>query len=166
MLSQIWLFATPWTVTARLLCPWGFSRQEYWSGLPCPPSGDLPTLGIELRSPALWADSLPSEPPGKPKYIGVGSLSVLQGIFPTQESNWGLLHCRRILYQLSYLESPRLTLVWLKWRIKIQDILQTQFIQLFPYDFSLGPLIRFPSAFRNISVTLMFEYLPQILPSF
>ena len=38
---------------ARLLCPWGFSRQEYWSGLPCPPPGDLPGLGIELRSPAL-----------------------------------------------------------------------------------------------------------------
>src|SRR5574337_949145 len=45
----------------RLLCPWGFSRQEYWSGLPCPPPGDLPNPGIELRSPTLQADSLPSE---------------------------------------------------------------------------------------------------------
>ena len=44
----------------------GFSRQEYWSGLPCPPPGDLPNPGIEPRSPALQADSLPSEPPGKP----------------------------------------------------------------------------------------------------
>ena len=43
---------------ARLLCPWGFSRQEYWSGLPCTPPGDLPNPGIELRSPALQADSL------------------------------------------------------------------------------------------------------------
>ena len=50
---------------------------------------------------ALQADSLPAEPPGKPKNTGVGSLSLLQGIFPTQESNWGLLHCRQILYQLS-----------------------------------------------------------------
>ena len=49
----------------RLLCPWGFSRQEYWSGLPCPPPGDLPNLGIEPRSPALQADSLLSEPPGQ-----------------------------------------------------------------------------------------------------
>ena len=49
---------------------------------------------------------LPSEPPGKPKNTGVGSLSLLQGIFPTQESNWGLLNCRQILYQLSYLGSP------------------------------------------------------------
>ena len=46
---------------------WGFSRQEYWSGLPCPPPGDLPNPGIEPRSPTLQADSLLSEPPGKPK---------------------------------------------------------------------------------------------------
>ena len=46
-------------------------------------------------------DSLPAEPPGKPKNTGVGSLSLLQWIFPTQESNWGILHCRLILYQLS-----------------------------------------------------------------
>ena len=58
--------------------------------------------GIKPRSPALQADSLPSEPPGKPKKTGVGSLSLFQGLFLTQESNWGLLHCRQILYQLSY----------------------------------------------------------------
>ena len=91
---------------ARLLYPWGFSRQEYWSGLLCPPSEDLPNPWIGPRSPALQADSLPSEPPGKPENTGVGSLFLLQGIFPTQESNWGLLHCRWILYQLSYQGSP------------------------------------------------------------
>ena len=48
------------------------------------------------------ADCSPAEPPGKPKNTGVGSLSLLQQIFPTQESNQGLLLCRRILYQLSY----------------------------------------------------------------
>ena len=52
------------------------------------------------------ADSLPSEPPGKPNNTGVGSLSILQRIFPTQELNWGLLHCRYILYQLIYQGSP------------------------------------------------------------
>ena len=46
---------------ARLLCPWGFSRQEYYTGLPCPPPGDLPNPGTELRFPPLQADSLPSE---------------------------------------------------------------------------------------------------------
>ena len=91
---------------SRLLCLWRFSRQEYWSGLPCPPPGDLPTLGIEARSPTLWADSLSVESQGKPKNTGVGSLSLLQGIFPTQESNRGLLSCRQILYQLSCHISP------------------------------------------------------------
>ena len=43
----------------------GFSRQEYWSGLPCPPPGDLPDPEMESKSPALQADALPSEPPGK-----------------------------------------------------------------------------------------------------
>ena len=81
-------------------------RQKYWSGLPCPPPGHLPNPGIKPRSPALQAVSLLSEPPGKSKNTGVGSLSLLQGIFPTQESNWGLLHCRQILYQLSYQGSP------------------------------------------------------------
>ena len=57
--------------------------------------------GIEPRSHAMQVDSLPAKPQGKPKNTGVGSLSLLQ-IFPTQESKKGLLHCRRILYQLSY----------------------------------------------------------------
>ena len=57
---------------------------------------------MEPRSPTLQADSLPAEPPGKPKNTGVGSLSLLQGIFPTREWNRGLLRCRQIPYQLSY----------------------------------------------------------------
>ena len=54
----------------------------------------------QSRSLALQADSLLAEPPGKPKDTGVSSLSLLQWIFPTQESNWDLLHCKQILYQL------------------------------------------------------------------
>ena len=68
--------------------------------------GNLPDPGMEPRSPTLQADSLPAEPKGKSKNTGVGSLSLLQGIFLTQESNWGLLHCRWILYQLSYQGNP------------------------------------------------------------
>ena len=83
-----------------------FSRPEYWSGWPFPSPGNLPNPGIEPRSPTLQADSLPAEPPGKPKNTGVGSLSLQQQIFLTQESNWGLLCRRRILYQLSYQRSP------------------------------------------------------------
>ena len=57
--------ATPWTVARQPPLPMGFSRQEYWSGWPCPPPGDLPDPGIQSRSPALPADSLPSAPPGQ-----------------------------------------------------------------------------------------------------
>ena len=70
--------------------------------MPCPPPGDLPNSGIRGRSPALQADSLPSEPPGEPKNTGVGNLTLLQRIFLTQEWNQGFLHCRQTLYQLSY----------------------------------------------------------------
>ena len=93
-LSCVQLFATPWTVSVD------FSRTEYWSGWPFLSPGYLPNPGIEHRSPALQAHSLPAEPQGKPKNTGVGSLSHLPQIFMTQKSNRGLLHCRQILYQL------------------------------------------------------------------
>ena len=96
-LSSVWLFATPWTVPARLLHPWDFSRQEHWSGLPFPSPGDIPNPGIEPRSPALQADSLLSELQGK-----------LLGIFPTRGLNPGLSYYRQILYQLSHKGSPRI----------------------------------------------------------
>ena len=75
-----------------------------------PFSRDLPNPGIEPRSPALQVDSLPAEPQGKHKYIGVGSLSLLLRIFFTQELNRGLLHCRWMLYQLSYQGSPHMVM--------------------------------------------------------
>ena len=65
-LSRVRLFLTPWTVAYQVPPSMGFSRQECWSGLPFPPPGDLPDPGIEPGSPALRADALPSEPPGKP----------------------------------------------------------------------------------------------------
>ena len=65
-LSRVRLFATPWTVAYKAPPSMGFSRQECWSGLPFPSPGDLSNPGIEPRSPALRADALPSEPPGKP----------------------------------------------------------------------------------------------------
>ena len=86
LLSRVRLFVTPWTVAYQLPPSLGFSRQEYWSGLPFPSPGDLPIPGIEPRllhcrqtlyplrhqgsprPPALQADALPSEPPGKPQH--------------------------------------------------------------------------------------------------
>ena len=70
------------------------------------PSGDIPNPGIKPRSPTLYADSSPFEPPGKPKNTGMGSLSFLQGVFSTQELNRGHLHCRQIPYQLINQGSP------------------------------------------------------------
>ena len=100
-LSRVQLFETTWTIQSMEFC-----RSEYWSEQPFRSPGDLPNPGIEPRSPALWADSLPAEPQGKPKNTEMGSLSLLLMIFPTQESNQGLLHCRQILYQLSCQGSP------------------------------------------------------------
>ena len=65
-LSCVQLFATPWTIAYQASPSMGFSRQEYWRGLSFPSPGDLPNPGIEPGSPALEADALTSEPPGKP----------------------------------------------------------------------------------------------------
>ena len=65
-LSRVRLFATPWTVAYQAPPSMGVSREEYWSGLPFPSPGDLPDPGMEPRSPALQADALLPEPPGKP----------------------------------------------------------------------------------------------------
>ena len=88
LLSCVWLFVTPWTIQSM-----EFSRPEYWSRWPFPSSGDLPNPGIEPRSPPMQVDSLPAKPPGEPKNTGVGSLSLLQGIFLTQESNNAGVSC-------------------------------------------------------------------------
>ena len=86
VLSHVWLFATPCgSLQARIL---------EWVAVPSP--GDLTNPGIEPRSPTLQAYSSPAEPQGKSHNTGVGRLSLLQGIFPTQEWNRGLLQCRRI----------------------------------------------------------------------
>ena len=102
----------------RLLCPWtiaqhaplsmGILQERILEWVPMPSSGDLPNPGSKSRFPPLQAVSLPCEPPGKPRNTGVGSLSLLQRNFLAQDSNWGLLHCRWILYQLSYLGSCRM----------------------------------------------------------
>ena len=71
LLSCVQLFVIPWTVAYQAFPSMGFSRQEYWSGLPFPSSGDFPDPGIKARSPTLQEDSLQSEPPEKPMHHGV-----------------------------------------------------------------------------------------------
>ena len=68
LLSCLQRFATPWAVAYQTSPSMGFSRQEYWSGLPFSSPGDLPHPGIKPRSPTLQTDTLPSEPPGKPSW--------------------------------------------------------------------------------------------------
>ena len=92
-LSRVRLFATLWTVAYQASPSMGFSRQEYWSGLPFPSPGDLPYPGIEPRSATLQADALSSEPPGKPwgnvkKALRRGSLAVAGGRLPGRAQCW------------------------------------------------------------------------------
>ena len=119
VLSCFWLFVTPWTVPSPLLCPCGFSRQEYWSGLPCPLAGYLPNPGIRPRSPTLQVHSLPTEHQESPKILEWVAYP-FSGIFPAQESNRGPLHCRWILCQLSYQGSPCSSYHWQSECIKMQ----------------------------------------------
>ena len=76
--------------------------------MPSSRGSSQPRVQTQVSLGSLQVDSLPSEPPGKSKNTGLGSLSLLQGIFPTQGSNPGLPHCRWILYQLSHKESLRI----------------------------------------------------------
>ena len=80
----------------------GILQARILEWVSCPSPGDLSNPGIKPRSSALQVDYLPAESKGKPKNTGVGRLFLLQQIFPTQESNWDLLNCTWILYQLSY----------------------------------------------------------------
>ena len=82
--------ATPWTVACQALLSMGIFQARILKWVTMLSSRGSSQPKDQTRSPALQVDSLPSEPLGKPKNIGVGSLSLLQGIFLTQESNWGL----------------------------------------------------------------------------
>ena len=80
-LSRVRLFATPWTVACQALPSMGFSRQEYWNGLPFLSPGDLPNPGIEPRSPALQTGSFPSEPSRNPeRFLRLSSIHFI--LFP------------------------------------------------------------------------------------
>ena len=105
------LFKVKVILSCLTLCnPMDFTRPEFQNGQPFPSPADLPNPEIKPWSLTLQVDSLPAEPPTQPKNTGVGSLSLLQQIFLIQESNWGFLHCRQILYQLSYQGSPQFNL--------------------------------------------------------
>ena len=127
---------TPWTVAHQAPLPTGILQARILEWVAMPSSRDLPNRGIKPRSLALQADSLLTKPPGKPKNTGMGSLSLLQGIFPTQGSNRRLSRCRWVLYQLSHQGSPRI-LAWVA------------------YPFSSG---------SSVISTLPFSFVPTTVP--
>ena len=113
------------------------ARILEWVAIPF--SRDLPNREIEPKFPALQANSLPSEPPGKSKNTGGCNLSLLQWIFPTQELNQGLLHCRQILYQLSYQESDTSFHVS-TWLSDSAGVFDQNFFQMFLWRCSLNEI--------------------------
>ena len=136
LLSHVRLFATPWTVAFQAPPSMGFSRQEYWSGLPFPSPGDLPNPGIEPGSPTLQADTLPSEPPGKlmlresshkktnTAWIHLHEISKIIKFIETESRMWGeeknekiyLMHIAFQIYKM------KISADWLHYR---ENILNT-----------------------------------------
>ena len=79
LLSHVRPFVNPWTSAYQAPLSMEFSRQEYWSGMPFASPGDLPDPGIELGSPTLQAEALPSDPPGKPSLLVKWTIKVRIG---------------------------------------------------------------------------------------
>ena len=118
LLSLVQLFATPWTAAYQVPPSMGFSRQEFWSGLPFPSprhESEKWKLSRSVVSDSSWPHGLQPtrflHPCGFPgKSTGVGCHCLLQEIFPTQGLNQGLPHCRQTLYCLSHQGSPLISL--------------------------------------------------------
>ena len=121
----------------------GFAIREYWSRLPFPSPGDLPNPRIEPRYPTFLEDSFPAEPQWKPKNTGVGSLSLLQRIFPTQESNrgpciaggfftnWAMREALLLLVWISFTSLLVVSRFWLLTWFYLDQILFTQLHRAF-----------------------------------
>ena len=101
LLKSYLTLCNPWTIAHQTPLSMGIlkARIPEWIAMPSSRRSSQPR--DHSRSPTLPVDSLPSETPGKSKNTGVGSRSILQGIFPTQKANQGLFHYRQVLYQLN-----------------------------------------------------------------
>ena len=105
LLSHVQLVVTSWTATCQAPLSMGIFQARILEWVAMPSSRES-SQSRDQTQVSHYAGRFFTEPPGKTKYTGVGSLSLLQGIFLTQESNRDLLHCRQVLYQLSYRGSP------------------------------------------------------------
>ena len=137
--SGVRLFVTPWIVAHQAPPSMGFSRQEYWGGLPLPSPGDLPDPGIEPRSPGLEADALTSEPPGKPEWIQgplqkgeACSSSPISHYFPTLTRD-------SFLFLTFYftLKSSRLTMLW---QFRVHSRATQPYLYTYPFSPNSPPL--------------------------
>ena len=133
--SLVHLFATLWTVAHQVSLSMGFSRQEHWNGLPCPPPGNLPHPGIKPRSPALQVDSLPAELPGKPfiQYMSFYSLLISQNM-ETYPYWCKQLHLLYLIYNILHMSismgSQRVRHDWVT-ELNWTDTIRYLFILLF-----------------------------------
>ena len=128
-LSHVQLFATPWTIAHQALLFMGFSRQEYWSGLPFPSPGDLPKPRIEPRSPTLQTNALPSESPGKPMSINkVHSINISYKYMRKVHIEVPVHHCCHLTH--SPCQLPRRW--WPPKTLKRQSIYTAVLIHLIP----------------------------------
>ena len=163
-LGHVRLLANPWTAAYQAPPSMGFSRQEYWSGVPLPSPvlysrSLLVICFIYSESHSVVFDSLqphglysPWNSPGQ--NTGVGSLSLLQGIFPTQISKPALPHCRWILNQLSHQGSPRI-LEWVAYPFS-SGSLRPRYV-----NFNLP--IHTPLIFPLVTISLVSTYMTLFL---
>ena len=134
-------FVTLWTVACQALQSMGFSRQEYWSGLPCPPPGDLPNPGIKSTvpaAPALQADSLllGSQPPGKPKnYLFINRFSIVNSTL--------------YLYSVEKIWKKKKTKKNTQWLLYVEKYIKITSPKL---------IFRTPSSVSNISIIIQADW--------
>ena len=137
------------------------ARILEWVAFPF--SRDLPNPGIKPRSPTLQVDSLPAEPQRKPKNTRVGSLSLLQWIFPTQKLNQGLLHCRWILYQLNYQGSPKGTVIIQIYIYMYDPICKLYTLKVYTSGTPFCALTSIPSSFNYFTSSCLLPKFPHLL---
>ena len=111
LLSRVWLFVTPWTVTHQAPLSLGSLQGRILEWVAMPSSRGFSKPRDRTQVSHIVGRFLPSEPRGKPKNTGMGILFLFQGIFPTQESNWGLLHCKRLFIRWAIRESNSITYI-------------------------------------------------------
>ena len=125
LLSCIWLFVTLWSVACQVPLSMGFSKQEYWSGLPCPPSEDLPDPGIKPQSPALQAESLLLSHQGSPCTCVCVYIYMYVYLYwnASAVSEWKLLLCQTPCDPMDY---------------TVHGILQARILEWVDFPFSRG----------------------------